>query len=239
MDSNLQGADGRADKPTARRRVFLVDDHPLVLEGLTKLIDQCEDLCVCGAADGVDRACKGILASQPEVVVLDLSLRGESGFELIRRLQALPTHPPVLVLSMHEDPTFVERAIHAGALGYVMKREVSGSVVSALRKVLLGELYVSDVVTERILGKFVRRKDASRSRTVASLSYRELEVFRRIGQGLANRSIATELHISLKTVQTHCHHIKRKLGLESGTTLMREAVRWVEAHEGNLGQVRP
>lgn len=222
-----------------RQRVFLVDDHPLVREGLTKLIEQQADLCVCGEADQAGSAYEAIKCTQPDVVVIDLTLNGESGFELIKRLRGLPQPPPMLVLSMHDEAEYAERAVQTGAMGYVMKRETSGNIINALREVLAGRLHISPAVTEHIAERALRAKSQSTVPPVAGLSLREFEVFRNIGLGLENRQIAEVLHISIKTVQTHCDHIKRKLGLESGTMLMREAVRWVEKYDFSPNQPEP
>jgi DNA-binding NarL/FixJ family response regulator len=213
----------------ARRRVFLVDDHPLVREGLTQLINQEKDLCVCAEAEGAAEAYAGIVRTRPDAVVVDLTLQGDSGFELIKRLQAIQPHPPsVLVLSMHDEDFYAERALRAGALGYVMKRETSGNIIAALRKVLNGQLYVSAAIEKQAADRFLRKGSGGAGSPVNSLTDRELDVFRRIGQGQENRRIAEDLNLSLKTVQTHCANIKGKLGFENATVLMREAVRWVE-----------
>jgi len=212
-----------------RRRIFLVDDHPLVREGLRQLINQEADLCVCAEADNAGHACQEIALTKPDGVIVDLSLQGDSGFELIKRLQSLPSPPAVLVLSMHDEAFYAERALRAGALGYVMKRETSGKVIAGLRQILLGELYVSPAIAAQAAEKFLRTRSASASSPVDSLTDRELDVFRRIGQGQQNRQIAQDLNISLKTVQTHCAHIKEKLGFANAAVLMREAVRWVES----------
>jgi len=212
----------------ARRRIFLVDDHPLVREGLTKLINQEPDLCVCAEAEGAAQAYAGIERTRPDAVIVDLSLQGDSGLDLIKRVQAMPRPPAMLVLSMHDEAFYAERALRAGALGYVMKRETSGKVLAALREILCGRLYVSPVIASQAAEKFLRNRVAAAGYPVDCLTDRELEVFRRIGQGHENRGIAEDLHLSLKTVQTHCAHIKEKLGLRNGTVLMREAVRWVE-----------
>jgi len=212
-----------------RRRIYLVDDHPLVREGLTTLIDQHPDLCVCGQADEASRAYNAIVESKPDAVVVDLLLQGVSGLDLIKRLQALSPPPPVLVLSMHDEKFYAERALRAGALGYVMKRESSGNVIAAIRKILTGHVYVSTAISEQATEKFLRKGAVAANSPLDILTDREIEIFRRIGQGQENRSIAEALHLSLKTVQTHCAHIKEKLGLENATILMREAVRWTES----------
>jgi DNA-binding NarL/FixJ family response regulator len=214
--------------PLARRRIFLVDDHSLVREGLTKLIDNEPDLRVCGEAEDAARAFEKILQCSPDAVIVDLSLQGESGLDLIKRLRTLPKPPPILVLSMHDEAFYAERTLRAGALGYVMKRESSGKVIAALRQIMLGELYVSSAIAARAAEKFLRTSAVASSSPVESLTDRELEVFRRIGLGQETRRIAEDLHLSIKTVQTHCAHIKEKLGYENATVLMREAVRWVE-----------
>ena len=212
-----------------RRRVYLVDDHPLVREGLTKLIGQEPDLCVCGEAAEAGPTFDGIVAAAPDAVVIDLSLQNDSGLDLIKRLQILADPPPVLVLSMHDEAFYAERALRAGALGYVMKRETSGKVIAALRQVLRGEIYVSATIASSAAEMFVRRQTSGTS-PLDCLTNREIEIFRLIGLGRENRRIAEELHVSLKTVQAHCANIKDKLGFENATILMREAVKWVESH---------
>ena len=207
----------------------MVDDHSLVREGLAKLIDQEPDMCVCAEAADAIRAYDGVVESAPDAVIVDLSLRGDSGLDLIKRLQAMANPPPVLVLSMHDEAFYAQRALRAGALGYVMKRETSGKVIDALRRILVGELYVSAAIAEQAAEKFLRTQSVASNSPLDSLTDREIEVFRLIGQGLENRRIAEDLHLSMKTVQTHCAHIKEKLGLENATVLMREAVRWVES----------
>lgn len=207
----------------------MVDDHALVREGLARLIDQEPDLCVCAEAADAGQAYDGIVETGPDVVIVDLSLKGDSGLDLIKRLQSLAAPPPVLVLSMHDEAFYAERALRAGALGYVMKRETSGKVIDALRRILTGQLYVSAPIAAQAAEKFLRTRSVSSNSPLDSLTDREIEVFRLIGQGQENRRIAEDLHLSLKTVQTHCAHIKEKLGFENATVLMREAVRWVES----------
>jgi DNA-binding NarL/FixJ family response regulator len=220
--------DDAAPQASPRRRIFLVDDHPLVREGLTKLINQEPDLCVCAEAEEAGQAYDGILRTRPDAVIVDLSLQRDSGLELIKRVQGMARPPPILVLSMHDEAFYAERALRAGALGYVMKRESSGKIIAGLREVLHGRLFVSPAIAAQAAEKFLRTRAVASSSPVDRLTDRELEVFRRIGQGQENRMIAEDLHLSLKTVQTHCAHIKEKLGFANATILMREAVRWVE-----------
>lgn len=216
--------------PVVRYQVLLVDDHPLVRDGLATVIQQEPDLCVCGQAEDSEQGYAEAALRKPDVVVVDLSLRGESGLDLIKRLQTLPHPPRVLVLSMHDESFYAERALRAGAMGYVMKRETSGNVVKAIRQIILGRVFVSDAIASQMAEKFVGLRSQKGLSSVERLSDRELEVFRRMGRGQESRRIAEELHLSLKTIHTHCAHIKEKLGLENITELMREAVRWVE-HE--------
>ena len=216
--------------PTAEpRSVFIVDDHPLVREGLEQLLESAPDLRVSGHAEDVQRAFEAIQAQRPDVVIIDLALRGDSGLELIKRLQDLGRPPRILVLSMHDEAFYAERALRAGAMGYVMKRESPGKVIDALRQILLGRIFLSESITAEVMSKFLGAPKVRAAPLVESLSDREMEIFRRMGHGEETRSIATELHISLKTVQTHCMHIKEKLGIGNATMLLREAVRWVEA----------
>ena len=220
-----------AGKASIRRRVFIVDDHPFVLEWLKNFIDQQEDLCVCGQAADPRAALSEIVRLNPDIAVIDLSLRGKSGLELIKQVRALTPRPNVLVLSMHEEAYYAERALRAGALGYVMKREITGKIIEAVRQVLQGQFYVSESLAKLIAQKSVGRAPMPSASSVEHLTDRELEVFCLIGHGHENRRIAEELHLSLKTVQAHCEHIKEKLALENATALIREAVRWVETEK--------
>lgn len=176
----------------------------------------------------MQRAYEAIQARRPDIVIIDLALRGDSGLELIKRLQDLGQPPPILVLSMHDEGFYAERALRAGARGYVMKRESPGKVIDALRQILLGRIFLSEAVTAEVMSRFLGAPKVRAAPLVDSLSDREMEIFRRMGHGEETRSIAQALHISLKTVQTHCMHIKEKLGIANATMLLREAVRWVE-----------
>ena len=211
-----------------RRRVFLVDDHPLVREWLGSLIARQPDLAVCGHAETAAAAYEAIARLGPEVAVVDLSLAQGSGLDLIKQLQTLPQPPHVLVLSMHDEIHYAERALRAGAVGYIMKRAATGRIVEAIRQVLTGRLYISDAVAEQMAKKFVSARNQPGVAPIASLSDREIEVFRLIGQGFETRRIAETLHLSPKTVQVYCGRIKEKLGLENALALIREAARWHE-----------
>ena len=195
---------------------------------MAKLIDREPDLLVCAQAEEADAAYAAALREQPDAVIVDLSLGGDSGLDLIRRLQEMPRPAAVLVVSMHDESSHAERAIRAGALGYVMKRESSGKVVDALRRVLQGKLAVSEALSSRAAERFFQRGQVADESPVGRLSDRELEIFRRIGQGQKTRQIAEDLRVSIKTIQTHCAHLKEKLDLPNATQLIREAVRWAE-----------
>lgn len=209
-------------------RIFLVDDHPLVREWLGSLLDRQPGFSVCGQAEDAIAAFQGISQLQPDLAVIDLSLNGGSGLELIKQLQSLPTPPKIVVLSMHDEMTYAERSIRAGASGYVMKRAATGQVVNAIRQVLQGKLYLSEELSAQFAEKFVLARNVPSESPSALLSDREMEVFSELGRGRGTRHIAEDLHISPKTVQVYCGRIKEKLGLEDGRALIREAVRWVE-----------
>jgi DNA-binding NarL/FixJ family response regulator len=214
-----------------KKRVFLVDDHPLVREWLTNLINQQSDLVVCGEASTAPEATQGIGNSKPAVAVVDISLKDSSGIELIKSLKAAHPELAVLVLSMHDESVYARRALRAGAKGYIMKRETTKKVIEAIRRVLEGKLYVSEAVAETIFTQFVEGKTLPTSSPVEQLSDRELVVFDLLGQGLGTREIAERLRVSIKTVQAYCGRIKEKLNLGSATELLREAMRQHETRE--------
>src|ERR1700730_10045442 len=218
----------KADK--SRSRIFLVDDHPLVREWLTNLINQQGDLAVCGEAENAAQALAGIAATAPNLVIVDISLKAASGLELVKDLRI--QHPAVapLVLSMHEEELYAERAMRAGARGYVRKRETSKNILAAIRRVLEGGIYVSEKVSNAMALKFLRGQEAVGipGSRVEQLSDRELEVFQLLGQGKSTSEIADELHLSLKTVQAYCVRAKEKLGLTTAVELLREAILWQE-----------
>jgi DNA-binding NarL/FixJ family response regulator len=212
--------------PVEKTRVFLVDDHPLVREWLTNLIHQQPDLVVCGEAETAAAGLAGIQANAPDVAVVDLTLAGRSGLELIRDLKLSCPKVAVLVLSMHDELLYAERALRAGARGYIMKREVTKKVILAIRRVQQGKIYLSERFATTLAEKLVTGVPGAPRTPDSVLSDRELEVFRMLGQGRATRHIAESLHLSAKTVQAYCARIKDKLGLGSSTELLREAIRW-------------
>jgi len=215
------------------KSVFLVDDHPLVREWLTNLINQQSGLRVCGEAESGPQARERILALKRDVAVVDIALKVSSGIELIKDLKQSCPQVAVLVLSMHEESHYAERALRAGARGYLMKRETTRKVITAIRQVLEGKLCISEAVAAAMATQFVEGKTLSTCSPVEQLSDRELEVFEWLGQGRTTRQIAETLRVSVKTVQAYCARIKEKLNLASATELLREAVRWHErTHEG-------
>jgi DNA-binding NarL/FixJ family response regulator len=211
-----------------RFRVFVVDDHPLVRESLVALISSQPDLFVCGQAGDSATAFSAMMHQPTDIAVVDISLPGESGLELIKKLQALSPPPRILVLSMHDETFYAERALRAGAMGYVMKQETTDRVIVAIRHILQGKLYVSGELATQFARKFVGARTPTNFSLVDRLSDRELDVFRMIGLGFETRRIALDLHISMKTVQAHSASIKEKLGLANANELIRDAVRWVE-----------
>jgi DNA-binding NarL/FixJ family response regulator len=208
-----------------KKKVFLVDDHPLVMEWLTTLINQQSDLTVCGESDRAAEAFQEIVARKPDVAIVDISLKDSSGIELIKSLSESCPAVAILVLSMHDETHYAERALRAGARGYVVKRETTKKVVDAIRRVLEGKLYIGERVAEAITGRALGTRQAETRSPVEQLSDRELEVFEMLGHGQGTRQIAESLGVSVKTIQAYCARIKEKMGLESATELLREAFR--------------
>jgi DNA-binding NarL/FixJ family response regulator len=211
-----------------KKRVFLVDDHPLVREWLTNLINQQSDLIVCGESEAAPQALQAIGQVKPDVAIVDISLKDSSGIDLIKSLKEAHPSLLILVLSMHDEMHYAERALRAGASGYIMKRETTRKVVDAIRRLLEGKLYISEKVAELIAGRFVTGKRSEGKSVIEMLSDRELEVFEMLGQGQGTRQIAEKLRVSVKTVQAYCARMKEKLNLDSATELLREAIRWNE-----------
>lgn len=206
-------------------KILLVDDHPMVREWLTSLIEQQPDMSVCGEADSIADALKILKNTTPDIAVVDLSLKEASGLELIKTIKARWPEIGVVVLSMHEEEIYAERAIRAGARGYVMKRESTKRIITAIREVYQGKLCVSDQISASFAEKFIGGKGGTPS-GVQELSDRELEVFDLLGRGLGTRQIAETLNVSIKTVQAYCARIKQKMHLATASELLREAVRW-------------
>jgi len=213
-----------------KAKIFIIDDHPLVREWLTNLIDQTSDLVVCGGAEDGKTALQAIGSSGAQLAIIDLSLGGSSGIDLSRSIRATYPKVAMIVLSMHDERVYAERSIRAGARGYIMKRESTKKIIDAIHEVLKGNMYLSKELTELFAEKFVSGAPANGDQPIAQLSDRELEVFQLIGQGYETREIAKSLNVNIKTVQTYCTRIKDKLKYSTGSELLREAVRWNEAH---------
>jgi len=215
-----------------RRRVFLVDDHPMMRAGLAGLIQSQPDLEVVGEASDAPSALQDIISSLPDLVLTDLTLPGRSGIDLIKDLLAQRPELPILVLSMHDEMVHAERALRAGARGYVMKEAGGERLMAAIREVLIGKVSVSPRMASVLLDSFSGPRPRGGSSPIGKLSDREFEVFQRVGQGLTPREIAAEMGISLKTVDVHRAHLKSKLELAHMSDLVRFAVRWVGGQNG-------
>ena len=205
-------------------RIFLVDDHSVLRQGMRRLIDLEKDMQVCGEAGDAAEALQGIAAQKPDVVLLDLGLKGTSGLDLIKNVRQRLPNMAILVMSMFEESIYAERVLRAGAKGYVMKHEPSETVIAAIRRVASGKAYLSSTMSERMLNK-LSGPDMSVS-PVDVLSDRELEVFQLLGQGLKPSAIAEELHLSVKTIETYREQIKAKLKLDSAAELSQYAIAW-------------
>jgi DNA-binding NarL/FixJ family response regulator len=209
-----------------KKMVFVVDDHPIVRQGLALLINQEPDLAVCGEAEEMHSALTAIETCRPDILIVDISLNGPDGLELLKNIRITSPRLPVLILSMHDEAIYAERALRAGANGYIMKQEATEKVLVALRRILSGEIYVSDRIANSMLRHYVRGGHPSEHSSISDLTDRELEVFRLIGEGHGTRQIAEALHLSVKTVESYQAHIKEKLSLRSARELVQHAVQW-------------
>ena len=209
-----------------KNRILLVDDHPIVRQGLSEMINQARDLAVCGTAEDLHGALDAIDGLKPDLVVVDISLRGSNGIELLKNIKVRFPKLQVLVLSMHDESLYAVRALRAGAGGYIMKQEATENVLTAIRQVLSGEIYLSNQMEKRMMHQLIGGRTARTGSPIEDLSDRELEVFGLIGQGRGTRQIAEELHLSVKTIESHRAHIKEKLNLKSAAELVQHAIQW-------------
>jgi DNA-binding NarL/FixJ family response regulator len=214
------------DEAPQKKRIFIVDDHPIVREGLTLMMNRQPDLMVCGEAEEAAGALQAISTTHPDFLIIDISLNGPDGLDLLKNIRVRFPGIPVLILSMHDESIYAERALRAGAQGYIMKQEASEKVLFAVRQILEKKVYVSDRIANRMLQQYITGADSGKNSPVAILSDRELEVFRLIGEGHSTRKIAEELHLSVKTVESYQAHIKDKLALKSGRELVQRAIQW-------------
>jgi DNA-binding NarL/FixJ family response regulator len=221
---------------TIKRRILIVDDHPIFRNGLAQLINQEHDLMVCGEAEDYHNALKGVNDLRPDMVIVDITLKNMSGIDLIKDLHKTRKGLPMLVISMHEESLYAERSLRAGAKGYIMKQEASELVIEAIRQVLMGKLYASRDVMDSMLSRFVEGSpQASIDSPVQALTDRELEVFRLIGEGLSISAIGVRLHLSVKTIGTYRERIKEKLQFKNATEILRYAMKWIEDEKAKLG----
>ncbi len=209
-----------------KTRIFIVDDHPIVREGLSLMMNREPDMVVCGEAEEATRALQVITSTKPDFLIVDISLAGPDGLDLLKSIRVRYPAMPVLILSMHDEAIYAERALRAGANGYIMKQEATERVLVAVRQILANKVYVSDRIANRMLQQYVKGYVGEKGSPIAELSDRELEVFRLIGEGHSTRRIAEELHLSVKTVESYQAHIKEKLALKSGRELIQRAIQW-------------
>jgi len=226
-------ADKTAAAPVNRKpktKVLLVDDHPILRAGLGKLINHEADMMVCGEAEDGPTAFDLVGTLMPDVAVIDISLKGSNGIELIKNLKARYPELPTLVLSMHEESLYAERALRAGSLGYIMKEEAIEQVLVAIRRALAGDIFLSEKMKSKMLQQMASGRGKVISSPIEQLTDRELEVFCLIGEGCSTRQIAGQLHLSVRTVEAYREYIKTKLGLKNATELVQHAFHWVH-HE--------
>jgi len=216
-----------AERDPTRKRILVVDDHPILREGLLQSINRESDLMVCGEAENAHQALGAISKLKPDLVLVDIGLPGKSGFELVKDVRTAHPEVPVLVLSMHDESLYAERVLRAGARGYIMKHERPGKLIEAIRSVLSGKAYVSEKMAARILDVFSGRRPKGSSVPLERLTDREFEILELIGRGKSSHEIAKALHLSVKTVDTHRTHLKGKLNLKSALQLTHYAVCWV------------
>jgi len=229
MENVMTPAKPTAGKSEAEKsRVFIVDDHTMFREGLRQLIERESSMTVCGDAPGATEALSGIRTSKPDVVIVDISLAGASGIDLIKDIKVEFEELPVLVVSMHDESLYAERALRAGAMGYVMKHEPAKTVKAAIQKVLGGDMYLSEKMSSAVINRLIRgQPDEKPASPMELLSDRELEVFRLLGQGKGVRLIAEELSVTIPTINSFRNRIKDKLGLKTSTEVMLHAIQWI------------
>jgi len=214
-----------------KTNILLVDDHPIVRQGLAELINHQTDFVVCGQAEDAHQAMKAVKELKPDMAIVDISLKETSGMELIKDLNSQYPNLPVLALSMHDESLYAERALRAGARGYIMKDEATEKVIMAIHKILRGEIYISDKMATKMMRKLVGSSTELTTSPVERLSDRELEVFQLIGKGFGTRQISERLFLSIKTIETYRAHIKEKLHLADSAEMLRYAIQWVNSRK--------
>jgi DNA-binding NarL/FixJ family response regulator len=211
-----------------KSKVIIVDDHPIFRMGMAELLNQEKDFIVCGLAEDIGSARKVIQEHAPDLAIVDITLAGDNGLDLVKELSSQKKLFPILVLSMHDEQVWAERAIRAGARGYIMKKEASENVISALRNIRAGKIHVSAKVMDRLLDRLQMKSEIPTSSAVDLLTDRELEVFRLLGTGLSTREIADRMKLGVKTIGTYRDRVKQKLGIKTAAELIRRAVLWTE-----------
>jgi DNA-binding NarL/FixJ family response regulator len=225
MATHQEATDG-----ATKKRVLIVDDHPIVRQGLKGLISQAPDLVVCGEAETIFDTLKAIEQLKPDVAVIDISLnKGESGVDLIKDIRIRHPNLPVLTLSMYDEAIYAERVLRAGGRGYVTKDEAAEHVLQAIRQVLKGQIFLSERMSAKMLSKLVGDRTETTGLSVDRLSDRELQIFELIGRGVSTRMIAETLHLSVKTVESHRANIKEKLQIDNTTELLQQAIHWLQS----------
>ncbi len=222
MKTTLRKNEAPAKK--AKYKIMLVDDHPILRQGLALMINEEKELIVCGQFEEASKALDAINALKPDAAIVDISLKGSSGIELLKNIKVQFPKLLVLVLSMHDESLYAERALRAGASGFIMKQEATDQVLVALRKVLNGEIYLSEKMSSKLMHQLVSGKTTDAGSLMERLSDRELEIFGLIGEGRGTRQIAEQLHLSVKTIESHRAHIKEKLNLKNATELVHRAI---------------
>jgi DNA-binding NarL/FixJ family response regulator len=211
---------------SAKSRIFVVDDHPIVRQGIALLVNREADMMICGEAEEARSALRAIENERPDLLIVDISLNGPDGIEIIKTIRGRNCSLPILVLSMHDEATYAERALRAGANGYIMKQEATEKVLGAIRRIVKGHVYLSEQAASKMRKQYVRGATTSEHSPVEELSDRELQVFRLVGAGRPTREIAEQLHLSVKTVESYQAHIKEKLSLRNARELVQRAVEW-------------
>jgi DNA-binding NarL/FixJ family response regulator len=214
------------------KRLLIVDDHPVFRHGISQLIAQLKEVTICGEAENAQAALAAMRNMRPDIVLLDVSMPGTNGIELIKVMLAEQPKLSILVLSMHDESLYALRALRAGAKGYVMKQQAMENVLDALRKVVGGGIYVSPDFSEKLVFRAIQGSESDLGSPVDKLSDRELEVLQLFGHGKSTREIAEMLHLSVKTIETHRAHIKEKLGFKDAESMVKFAVEWVTVSEG-------
>jgi DNA-binding NarL/FixJ family response regulator len=214
-----------------KTQVLIVDDHPVIRDGLVTIVNHEQDFNVCGQAEDAYIALKAVADLKPDIVVTDISLKSSDGIELTKNIKARYPRLPVIIFSVHDESIYAERALLAGAKAYLMKDEVSENIIKAIRTVLSGEIYVSDTISKKFLHKIAGDKAGTAKTPIESLSDREFEVFRLIGEGLKASQIANQLHLSIKTIETYRTRIKEKLNLANAAELLRYSIKWAKSQD--------